>query len=150
MKLIWVLANRENVFATDCLKISKEPQTNRQSVVSHSCLKMKSRVSSNLKGIFQLVCLKIKAIWHPQQSTKMAPTKVSWPRRVSKSSRAVKMTYREVEATGHCGCVHVEWTEKNEQWSPMLEALYSINLKLENHAELLEQWAILDDLWVTA
>ena len=54
------------------------------------------------------------------------------------------MTYREVEATGHCGCVHVEWTEKNEQWSP--EALYSINLKLENHAELLEQWAILDDL----
>lgn len=60
------------------------------------------------------------------------------------------MTYREREATGPRGCVNVEWTEKNEQRSPTLEALYSINLKLENHAELLEQWAILDDLWVTA
>lgn len=107
---------------------------------------MKSRVSSNLKGIFQLVCLKIKAIWHPQQSTKMGPTKMSWPRYVSKTSRAVKMTYREGETTGHCGCVNVEWVEKNEQRSPALEALCSINLKLENHAELLEQWAMLDDL----
>ena len=82
----------------------------------------------------------------PQQSTKMGPTEMSWPRCVSKSSRAVKLTYREGEATGPRGYVNVERTEKNEQRRPALEALYSINLKLENHAELLEQWAILDDL----
>lgn len=56
------------------------------------------------------------------------------------------MTYREGETTGHCGCVNAEWVEKNEQRSPALEALCSFNLKLENHAELLEQWAMLDDL----
>ena len=69
-----------------------------------------------------------------------------WPRCVSKSSRAVRLTHREGEATGPRGCVNVERTEKNEQRSPRLEALYSINLKLENHAELFEQWAILGDL----